>query len=61
MCLAAAFLGIRAWRRGRKLPCFAIAFFFATLAPTANLLIPVGSIMAERWMYLPSLGWRWAW
>ena len=54
-CLAAVFLGIRAWRRGRELPCFAVAFFFATLAPTANLLIPVGSIMAERWMCLPSL------
>jgi tetratricopeptide (TPR) repeat protein len=55
VCLAAVFLGIRAWRRGRELPCFAIAFFFAALAPTANLLIPVGSIMAERWMCLPSL------
>ena len=55
VCLAAVFPGIRAWRRGQKLPCFAIAFFFATLAPTANLLIPVGSIMAERWMCLPSL------
>jgi len=56
VCLAAAFAGFRAWRRGRMLACFAIAFFFAMLAPTANLLIPVGSIMAERWMYLPSLG-----
>jgi tetratricopeptide (TPR) repeat protein len=55
-CLAAAFFAIRAWRRGRSLPCFAIAFFFATLAPTANVLLVVGSIMAERWMYLPSLG-----
>jgi tetratricopeptide (TPR) repeat protein len=56
LCLAAAFLAIRAWRRGQSLPCFAIAFFFAALAPTANVLVPVGSIMAERWMYLPSLG-----
>ena len=56
VCLAAAFLAIRAWRNGQSLPCFAIAFFFAALAPTANVLIPVGSIMAERWMYLPSVG-----
>ena len=56
VCLAAGFAAIHAWRSGRKLECFAIAFFFATLAPTANLLFPVGSIMAERWMYLPSLG-----
>lgn len=55
VCLAAVFLGIRAWRRGRELPCFAIAFFFTTLAPTANLAIPAGSIMAERWMCIPSL------
>jgi len=53
--LAAAFLGIRAWRKGQALTGFAVAFFFAALAPTANLLLPVGSIMAERWMYLPSL------
>jgi len=55
-CLGAVFLAIRAWRSGRKTACFAIAFFFAALAPTANLLFHAGSIMAERWMYLPSLG-----
>jgi tetratricopeptide (TPR) repeat protein len=56
VCLGAAFAAIRAWRCGRESLCFAIAFFFAALAPTANLLIPVGSIMAERWMYPPSFG-----
>jgi len=55
VCLAAAFAAIHAWRRGWRLACFAIAFFFVTLAPTANLPIPIGSIMAERWMYLPSV------
>jgi hypothetical protein len=33
-----------------------IAFFFATLAPTSNLIIPIGTIMAERFLYLPSVG-----
>jgi tetratricopeptide (TPR) repeat protein len=56
VCLAAVFFGIRAWRKGRPAAGFVVAFFFAALAPTANLLMPVGSIMAERWMYLPSLG-----
>ena len=55
VCLAAACLAIRAWLRGQKLWCFAIAFLFAALAPTSNLFIPAGSIMAERWMYVPSL------
>lgn len=56
VCLAAAALAFRAWQRGKALLAFAIAFFFATLAPTSNVLLRVGSIMAERWMYLPSLG-----
>jgi len=56
ICLAAAWAAFRAWRRGPKVVCFAILFFFATLAPTSNVLLRVGSIMAERWMYLPSLG-----
>jgi protein O-mannosyl-transferase len=56
ICLVAAALAFRAWQRGKALPAFAIAFFFATLAPTSNVLLRVGSIMAERWMYLPSLG-----
>ncbi len=38
-----------------------IAFFFAsfaalTILPTANLLFPIGAIMAERFLYLPLVG-----
>ena len=41
------------WNRG--------AFFFfcvglAWLAPSSNLLFPIGAIMAERFLYLPALG-----
>jgi len=36
--------------------CFFGAFFFVSLIPTANLLMLIGSIMAERFLYLPSIG-----
>ncbi len=35
---------------------FFVGFFLIALAPTSNLLFPIGSIMAERFMYLPTLG-----
>jgi tetratricopeptide (TPR) repeat protein len=55
VCAAAAAIAIYCYRR-RKVVCFFIAFFFAALAPTSNLAILIGSIMAERFLYLPSLG-----
>jgi len=55
VCLAAAVLAIRSYRTAKPL-FFFLAFFFITLAPTSNLLIPIGSIMAERFLYLPSAG-----
>jgi tetratricopeptide (TPR) repeat protein len=51
VCSAAVFC----YRR-HKVLCFCIVFFFAALAPTSNLVILIGSIMAERFLYLPSLG-----
>ena len=54
-CLALAAWAIIAYRR--KLPTFFfIAFFFASLAPVANIAILVGTIMAERFLYLPAVG-----
>ncbi|HXB71808.1 MAG TPA: DUF1736 domain-containing protein [Candidatus Acidoferrales bacterium] len=44
------------WRRRHKPLFFFIAFFFAALAPTANVVLLIGSVMAERFLYLPSLG-----
>jgi tetratricopeptide (TPR) repeat protein len=52
---AAALVAIR-YRRTQRPLSFAIAFFFATLIPTANLLLPIGTIMAERFLYLPAVG-----
>ena len=48
-------LAIRFRRRSRPL-FFFLGFFFVALAPASNLFIPIGSIMAERFLYLPSLG-----
>jgi tetratricopeptide (TPR) repeat protein len=45
------------WFRDRNRPAaFFIIFFFATYLPTSNLLVVIGSIMAERFMYLPVIG-----
>jgi 4-amino-4-deoxy-L-arabinose transferase-like glycosyltransferase len=54
-CAAAAVVAIRSWR-SRKVVFFAVAFFFATLSPTSNFLILIGTIMGERFLYLPSVG-----
>lgn len=43
-------------RRVQKPLCFAVAFFFVALIPTANLALLIGTIMAERFLYLPSVG-----
>ena len=55
LCLSAALLAVR-WYRTRKPLFFFLAFFFVALAPTSNLAILIGSIMAERFVYLPSIG-----
>ena len=52
---AAAIAAIRL-RQVQKLLWFAVAFFFAALIPTANILLLIGSIMAERFLYLPAVG-----
>jgi protein O-mannosyl-transferase len=49
--IAIAFL----WRRDRLAFLFA-CFAFLNLLPTSNLLFPIGTIMAERFLYLPVLG-----
>ncbi len=59
ICLAAAvlivILAVRA-RRADKPMLFFAAFFFIALSPTSNLIVLIGSIMAERFVYLPSVG-----
>ncbi|HXQ21376.1 MAG TPA: tetratricopeptide repeat protein, partial [Candidatus Acidoferrales bacterium] len=44
---------------GRRAPTLVLAAVFAALpmALTANILFPIGTIKAERLLYLPSVGW----
>jgi len=59
VCLGAALLAFLLavrWRRTGKPLLFFLGFFFLVLLPTSNLVIIIGSIMAERFLYLPSVG-----
>jgi hypothetical protein len=48
-------LGVCAWRWSR--PAFFFAMFgFAALAPTSNVLLLIGSILGERFLYVPAAG-----
>ena len=51
---ACAVLAAWSYRRNRAVTFF-VAFFFLTLAPTSNLVILIGSVMAERFLYLPAI------
>lgn len=46
-----------ACRRFAPVVTFAIAFAAAALAVTANVIAPIGTIKAERLLFLPSFGW----
>ena len=53
--LAAALLVVALYRWNRK--AFFLASFAAmTFIPMSNLLFPIGTIMAERFLYLPTIG-----
>ncbi len=56
-CLAAwgALLAL-AWRRARRVEAMALGWIAIALLPVANLVIPVGILVAERTLYLPSMG-----
>ena len=52
-CAAAAAIAVRFRRHAAQF--FFVMFWFLALAPTANIFILIGSIMAERFLYLPSV------
>jgi len=54
--LAAAIVFAIRWRRRWPALFFFALFFLVALLPTSNLVILIGSIMAERFMYLPAVG-----
>lgn len=55
VCAGLVLLAIGFRRRNRPL-FFFVGFFLVALAPASNVFILIGSIMAERFLYLPSVG-----
>src|SRR5207247_3979947 len=55
LCLWALLLGL-AWRRGRKVEAFGLGWIPIAYSPVANLLFPIQILIAERTLYLPSVG-----
>lgn len=45
-----------AWRRGRRVDAFGLGWIAIAFLPVANLLFPTGVLVAERTLYLPSIG-----
>jgi len=57
LCFTAwAALLVLAWRRGRRIEALGLAWIAVALLPVANLLFPIGVLVAERTLYLPSAG-----
>jgi tetratricopeptide (TPR) repeat protein len=62
--IAAVIVTIRTWRRAPAV-AFAVLAFACTIAPVANVFFASGVIVAERTLYLPSMGlavlvaWSW--
>ena len=54
-CVALAAIALVCYRRNKPV-FFFIALFFAALVPTSNLLLIIPTIMGDRLMYLPSIG-----
>ena len=54
VCVTCAVFAVR-WYRSAKPLFFFTVFFFVTLAPVSNLWILIGTDMAERFVYLPSI------
>lgn len=54
----AAWLGllVLAWRKGRKIEAFGLGWIAIAYLPISNLLFSTGVLLAERTLYLPSVG-----
>jgi tetratricopeptide (TPR) repeat protein len=53
-CVGLAAFGIWCYRRNR-IVFFCVGLFFAALAPTSNIFMLAGTIMAERFLYIPAI------
>ncbi len=54
----AGVLGVCAWLAHRRsaMPLLGIAWFAVAILPVSNLIIPIGTIRADRLLYVPSVG-----
>jgi len=55
MCVL-IFLALWSYTKGKRLAFFALGFSLLTYAPVSNMIRPIGTIMGERLLYLPSAG-----
>lgn len=46
---------VRTYRFSREIP-FGLVWFFVALVPVSNIITPLNAVMAEHWLYLPSIG-----
>ena len=44
------------WRRGRRIEAFGLGWIAIAVFPVSNLLVPIGVLVAERALYIPSAG-----
>jgi hypothetical protein len=51
-----AYLLLAAWRGGRRLEAFGLGWIAIAFLPVANIVFPTGVLVAERTLYLPSVG-----
>jgi len=57
LCLALwAGLLTLAWRKGRRIEAFGLGWIAIAFLPVSNLLFSTGVLLAERTLYLPSVG-----
>ena len=57
LCLGAwVALFVLAWRNGRRVEAFGLGWIAIAYLPVANLVVPHGVVVAERLLYLPSVG-----
>lgn len=55
VCVALAFIAVRELKK-KSFVSFGILFFLITISMTSNLIILIGDTMADRFLYVPSLG-----
>lgn len=55
VCAALAVIAIKELKK-KSFVSFGILFFFITISMTSNLIILIGATMADRFLYIPSLG-----